>query len=227
MLSIALVVNQAQAEIVTYEFTGTFTDDGDTSITEIDDENDVFGGLAVGDSWKVELGVQLDTTGTPDDFDPEIWWYDEAVKSATIVFSGASGVKYSKTYSEGDFESYHNISVANFEDFDYVGSDIELAPGNTGVLRLTILNDMDLGSIGDQTELPGIGTEIAQESMLLEQVMHYELPQSDELPNGALVKFFSEDIGHFRVVPEPSAITLWCLAAAGLGGVMWRRRRAA
>jgi hypothetical protein len=115
----------------------------------------------------------------------------------------------------GDFEPLDMVT-ANLATFDDCFLDVLMG------------TETALDSITDETVLPGIGTEFDHDltvSEISDVVFQFELPSSDDLPDGARIAFESLNNGTFKVVPEPSAITLWCLAA-GLGCVIWRRRRA-
>lgn len=223
-LLLTVAVSQSQAEFTDYQFSGVLpTVFGPNDFLLADDMEGHIGG---GDSWTLFLTVNSDTPEGDFTPDPTNAGYEYAVTSAELVFSGVDSEGNPRGYSTNlNFDpdlDYTYIEVSNndpvFSDQVYTSLFTD-----SDILMLDVTNEVNPDAIsGDSVLLPTSPMEFNQEMLTPNFVFTYK----SAVPGSFFISYESTTGSVFRVVPEPSTITLWCLAALGFGGVWWRKRRA-
>lgn len=220
LVCFAVMAGQSQAEL--YKFSGVLPIDSD-SVNMFDlftEGSEMDNGVNPGDSWTITAEIDLSAfnIADPDRF-PGVGWYSSAVRHAELSFS--SGYRLTLTPDPmndiGDVIVNDNVTYDGFP-LDSVGIDMRI--GDT-YLFASIYTETELDVL-DSIALPTAGTEFVLDTTVSE-VSSWVLDFS--LSDGGYVTYYSTLGETFQAVPEPSAITLWCVAALGLCGVWWRKRR--
>ena len=221
LLSLTLVVGQSRAEMVTYKFSGQLPSSEPDGINfELDPGTDMGGLVNPGDHWTAFFEVDLET-GNLNEGIPGLEGFGDYLGAATNAYlEFESG--YSTTLTPTDpLDDFGEIGVFNnffLPTSDGVAGTVSL--GDPERLDVAIYNE-DYENTLDSVDLPTFPTAFNQNvSGEPVEVLAYSSP------GGGFVSYLSFGDGSFEVVPEPSTMAIWCIAAMGLGCVWWRKRRA-
>ncbi len=227
LLSLTLAVGQARAEVY-YTFSGELPSD---AIIDVDPNDPDMADVSVGDIWTVTLGINLDAEDWADS-DPSFGDYPDAIQQAEVRFENkqTGALKYSKTFG-GDTSLWDTNNFFVYDDANFGGPEVEdLVNAQVGIgdlwLEAWVSTPIDIANPLDSDALP-VSTQITHAVADPDFPVFY-------FGNGFFgdddyweISYLSSGGETFQAVPEPSAILLWCFAAAGLGFVGWRKRRAA
>lgn len=212
-----LAVGQSQADLV-YEFSGFLPSDINEPDFLFDRDTDMQTGpdtVELGDSWTLTVAIDLVDDGDPGD--PNYGDYVDAARSGKLVFSSGYEATFTIARTWGDIFVLDNLISAGLPEVDGVA--VSMAEGGV-LVDAGISTETNLAALSSDA-LPGLPFDPFSQSVNGgDEVLYFETP------GGGLISYFSDMTGTFTVVPEPSSITLWC-AVLGLGGVFWRKRRAA
>ena len=217
-----LAVGQSQAEL--YKFSGVLpTDASDLTFFTLS-QSMVSQGLNLGDTWT--MVVDVDESAPADQpVEPTFASYQQAVRSSQISFSSGYSLTLTPDYVAGDTGSIY-VSAMDTGGGAFPAADgmsAEVSEGQPAYMYAAILNETDLGSLPDPS-LPGYPTDFDQS--LLEAAAATTILDFKGA-DGGWIKYDAWNVGSFEVVPEPSTITLWCVAGLTFGLMGWRKRRAA
>ena len=195
---LVITTGHARADLAMYRFSGVLP--ADVTI-----DGDMFGKAAAGETWTVNVQVDL---SIPDSVsDSTLGIYYDAALAADIVFSGGYSDSVTGPFSIPTFiEVYDNVNQRD-------GVLALLAESSSGLM--VAVGNRDLATLTSDL-LPVYLTSFSQDLNQIDVVLDYVSP------GGGTVRYSSIDNGHFDVVPEPSTITLWSLAFVAV--VIGRRR---
>lgn len=216
LLFFTLMAGQTQAEL--YRFTGVLPTSSDFANEFILDTvgTDMEGRVNPGDSWTVvadvDTGTELSNGSTS-----TLGWYAMAIRYAEISFSSGYSIILTPDYlfDIGDVFVQNDSTFA--PPYESVSAEMYV---DAAYLRVAVSTETQLGTL-DGVKLPLGGVGFVQDLSLSgdrDTVLWFESPY------GGLVSYKSGSGEAFQVVPEPSTMTLWCVAALGLCGVWWRKR---
>jgi hypothetical protein len=217
-----LAVGSSQADLV-YRFTGALPSTSPDGVYfELDNGTELGGGttglpeLGPGATWSCFLTIDDSQPNQGNEFTGEFY---SVVKQFVLEFSNG----YQLSIDSTAVPSLNGaILIDNDLGWDGINASITFNVGlGQSSLNLTVIDESQ-GALSS-TDLPGIGTTLAHNSTVDpngDNVFDFMLAGG-----GGLVSYYSKGGELFEVVPEPSTLALWCIAAVGLAGTWWRKRR--